>query len=79
MYSRPISAAGAPSAERLGHCRSIGIGKEFALMEGQLILARLLQRYRVSAVPGRTTRLHVATTLRTSGGVWLQLEPRPGR
>ncbi|WP_438044873.1 hypothetical protein [Sorangium sp. So ce128] len=48
-------------------------------MEGQLILARLLQRYRVSAVPGRTTRLHVATTLRTSGGVWLRLEPRPGR
>ncbi|WP_437985432.1 cytochrome P450 [Sorangium sp. So ce117] len=55
------------------------IGKEFALMEGQLILARLLQRYRVSAVPGRTTRLHVATTLRTSGGVWLRLEPRAGR
>ncbi|WP_437534478.1 cytochrome P450 [Sorangium sp. So ce726] len=55
------------------------IGKELALMEGQFILARLLQRYRVSAVPGRTTRLHVATTLRTSGSVWLWLDPRAGR
>ncbi|WP_437592016.1 cytochrome P450 [Sorangium sp. So ce1000] len=55
------------------------VGKEFALMEGQLILARLFQRFGVSAVPGRTPRLHVATTLRTSGGVWLRLEPRAGR
>ncbi|WP_437679651.1 cytochrome P450 [Sorangium sp. So ce131] len=52
------------------------VGKEFALMEGQLILARLLQQYRVSGVPGRTTRLRVATALRTSGGVWMNLAPR---
>ncbi|WP_433934903.1 cytochrome P450 [Sorangium cellulosum] len=55
------------------------VGKEFALLEGQLILARILQQYRVSAVPGRTPRLQVATSLRTTGGVWLRLDPRAGR
>ncbi|WP_437667484.1 cytochrome P450 [Sorangium sp. So ce1182] len=55
------------------------VGKEFALLEGQLILARVLQRFRLSAVPGRSPRMDVAATLRTAGGVWLGLEPRPGR
>ncbi|WP_437969745.1 cytochrome P450 [Sorangium sp. So ce260] len=55
------------------------VGKEFALMEGQLILARIVQHYRLSAVPGRTTRLGIAGTLRTSGGVWLRLDARAGR
>ncbi|XYI00654.1 cytochrome P450 [Sorangium sp. So ce1128] len=55
------------------------VGKEFALLEGQLILARILQRFRLSAVPGRTPRMDVAATLRTAGGVWLGLAPRPGR
>ncbi|MGK3965523.1 cytochrome P450 [Sorangium sp. So ce118] len=32
------------------------VGKEFALLEGQLILARILQRFRLSAVPGRSIR-----------------------
>lgn len=55
------------------------IGKEFALMEGQLILARIAQRYQVSAVPGREARLHLGTTLRAKNGVWVSLAPRAGR
>lgn len=54
------------------------IGKEFALMEGQLILARIAQRYEVSAVPGREARLHLGTTLRAKDGVWVHLAARAG-
>jgi cytochrome P450 len=52
------------------------IGKEFALMEGQLIIARVLQRYNVEAVPGRVAQMHLSTTLRTKDGVWVKLKAR---
>jgi cytochrome P450 len=52
------------------------IGKEFALMEGQLILARLTQRFRVTTVPGRSAQVNFSTTLRARNGVWVQLSPR---
>ena len=54
------------------------IGKEFALMEGQLILARILSRYRITAVNERMPKVHVATTLRPGGGVWVRLSRRGG-
>lgn len=49
------------------------IGKEFSLMEAQLILARIAQRYRMSPVPGREARLHVGSSIRTKNGVWVHL------
>ena len=50
------------------------IGKEFSLMEGQLILAKVLQRFRLTAVPGKETAVHAATTIRPKGGVWVNLD-----
>ncbi|WP_224247780.1 cytochrome P450 [Hyalangium gracile] len=52
------------------------IGKEFALMEGQFILARIAQRYRVTAIPGKLAQPQFATTLRARDGVWVHLAPR---
>ncbi|WP_375765924.1 cytochrome P450 [Archangium gephyra] len=52
------------------------IGREFSLMEGQLILARLAQRYEVSAVPGREAQVHIGTSLQVKGGVWVHLRHR---
>ncbi len=52
------------------------IGKEFALMEAQLILTRLAQRFQVEAVPGRTAEVLLSTTLRAKDGVWVKLTRR---
>ncbi|MEM7799019.1 MAG: hypothetical protein AAF633_07520 [Chloroflexota bacterium] len=47
----------------------------FAYMEGQLILIRLLQRYRLFS-SGREVEPVLSTTLRPSGRIKLQLERR---
>jgi cytochrome P450 len=52
------------------------IAKEFALMEGQLVLAMLSQRYRVAAAPGRAVKAQLSTTLRPKDGVWVRLGAR---
>jgi cytochrome P450 len=52
------------------------IGKEFSLLEGQLILARVAQRYEMSAVAGREPRVDIGTSLRVKGGVWVHLKAR---
>ena len=52
------------------------IGKEFSLMEGQLVLAEVMQRYRLKPVLGHTPRPQLSTTLRAKGGVWVRLERR---
>jgi cytochrome P450 len=52
------------------------IGKEFALLEGPLILAMLAQRYSMKPVPGRKVDVHVGTTLRMKDGLWVTLERR---
>jgi cytochrome P450 len=52
------------------------IGNDFSLLEGQLILARIAQRYALSAVPGRTAAIHVSTMLRPKDGVWVRLQKR---
>jgi cytochrome P450 len=49
------------------------VGQEFAMMEGQLALARVLQRYRLTPVAGKPTTMQVSTTLRPRGGVWMHL------
>ncbi|MBN1208789.1 MAG: cytochrome P450 [Myxococcaceae bacterium] len=52
------------------------IGKEFALMEGQFILARVAQRFRATAIPGRVAQVHFGTTLSARSGVWVRLAAR---
>jgi cytochrome P450 len=53
------------------------LGREFALMEGQLVLAKLMQRYDLVAVPGHVTRSHVSGMLRMQGGLRVRLKKRP--
>lgn len=52
------------------------IGREFALMEGPFILARLMQRYEAVAVPDKTAQMHIGLTIRTKDGVWVRLKKR---
>jgi cytochrome P450 len=52
------------------------IGKEFALMEMQMILACLMRRYQWHMVPGRTAKPHLSLTMRPRGGVWVSLQRR---
>jgi cytochrome P450 len=44
-------------------------GAGFAVMEGKVIMARLLQRYRLSLRPGYETQPHVGVTLGVRGGL----------
>jgi cytochrome P450 len=51
----------------------ICIGLEFALLEAQLTLAMVCQRYRFHPVPNRSVEPSVQITLRPRGGVWMTL------
>jgi cytochrome P450 len=52
------------------------IAKEFSLLEGMLIMARVVSRYELLPVPGRVPQERVSTNLRTKDGMWLNLRPR---
>jgi cytochrome P450 len=52
------------------------IGHQFAMMEGQLVLAAVAQRFRLRLKPGHTVRADVQVTLRPRGGLPMLLEPR---
>lgn len=52
------------------------IGRDFAMMEGALALAMMVQRYRVSPLAGRTARMGRSTTLRPQDGLWVRLAAR---
>jgi cytochrome P450 len=52
------------------------IGRDFALMEGQLILSKLLQRYELTAVPERQVKARIGLTLRTQNGVFVTIKRR---
>ena len=54
------------------------IGSLFAMMEGQLILARVLQRYRVELLSGALVEPELMLTLRPKGGVPVLLRHRAG-
>lgn len=45
------------------------IGSEFAMMEGTLVLAMLLQRYKISLVPGQTIKPNISATLKPAKGI----------
>lgn len=49
------------------------IGKNFAIMEAQLLLAMLFQRYRVSLVPGHKVEPQAAIALRPRNGILVTL------
>ena len=51
------------------------IGNNFAIMELQLVLAMLLQRYRMEPVPGKEAIPEALITLRPDGGVWMKIYP----
>ncbi len=48
------------------------IGNAFAMMEGQLIAAMLVQRYRARLVPGRKVELASVSTLKPKDGLWMR-------
>ena len=52
------------------------IGMDFALMEGQLALAMVAQRYRLSKTTENLAEPQLSTTLRPKGGVVVRLEKR---
>ena len=51
-------------------------GAGFAMVEGPLILSRILRDFRVSAVEGRVPRPVAHLTVRAAEGIWLHLERR---
>ncbi|NNE53280.1 MAG: cytochrome P450 [Sulfitobacter sp.] len=51
-------------------------GAGFAMVEGPLILSRLLRDFRVSAVPERVPVPVAHLTVRSAQGIWLRIEPR---
>jgi len=52
------------------------IGKDFAMMEGQLALAMVAQRYKITKINDRPAEQQLAATLRPKGGVVIKLEQR---
>lgn len=52
------------------------IGKDFALMEGQLVFAQLLSRYEIEFVPGYRMEPNFAVALRPRGGVQVKVRKR---
>jgi len=51
------------------------IGNHFALMEGQLLLAQIAQRYDLKLVPGQKIEREVAVTMRPKYGMRMTLNP----
>ena len=52
------------------------IGRDFAIMEAQLILAMIVQRYNISAVPGHVATSDFLSTLKPKNGVMVYVEKR---
>jgi cytochrome P450 len=52
------------------------IGRDFAMMEAQLILAMVCQRYRLMLAPGHPVEPEPIITLRPRHGVWMRLDDR---
>ena len=52
------------------------IGNQFAMMEAQLLLATIAQRYQTRLTPGYTPKPYPLFTLCTADGMPLRVEPR---
>ncbi len=52
------------------------LGDKFAMLEAQLVLATVAQRYRLRLVPGQNPQPEAVGTLRPAGGMPMTLEPR---
>jgi cytochrome P450 len=52
------------------------IGQHFAMMEGVLVLATILRRFRVELVPGQSIEPDTTFTLKPKPGVNVRLWPR---
>jgi cytochrome P450 len=52
------------------------LGNHFALMEGVIAIARVLQRFRVRLVPGQLVEPHPVLTLRQRYGLQATVQPR---
>lgn len=52
------------------------IGNNFAMMEGQLLLAMMAQRYAINVVPDQTILRELAITMRPKGGLQVTLARR---
>ena len=52
------------------------IGRQFALMEGHLVLATIAQRYRLEGVPGHPVEPDPILTLRPRHGILMSLRRR---
>jgi len=59
-----------------GNGQRLCIGRDFAMMEGQLVLTRLLSRFDIETVPGHPVEATVAAATRPRDGVWLRLRKR---
>jgi cytochrome P450 len=57
----------------------ICIGNSFALVEAQVIIAAIAQRYRVRLAPGHAVKPIGLITLRPKAGIWVTIEPRETR
>lgn len=77
--------------ERVGYHRQFGkwtaympfltgphqcVGSHFAMMEGQLLLAMMAQRYTLELLPGQRIEKQAAITLRPRYGMQMRLQPR---
>jgi cytochrome P450 len=54
------------------------IGRDFSIMEAQIILAMIVQRYTLSAVSGPAVLPKLSSTLKPNRPVLVRLEPREG-
>jgi cytochrome P450 len=73
----PERSAGRPRLAFLpfGGGQRLCIGNAFAMMEGTLVAAAVLQRFRLRAVPGHTVEPEPLVTLRPRGGLPMYVEP----
>jgi cytochrome P450 len=55
------------------------IGNSFAMMEATLVLAMVVQKFRLTAKPDYLVKPWPAITLQPRGGIFLQVEPRVGQ
>lgn len=55
----------------------ICIGRNFAMMEGQLLLAMIAQNYTFNLIPDHPVKPEIAVTLRPKNGMMVKIEKRP--